>query len=60
MFLFWVWCWIRFTFNFFISNFDCGKNFIIFDMGNNSMIDVDDKKDILILGEGPKQGLEDT
>ena len=38
-----------------------GKNVIIFGVDVNSSVDVDNKgKDILILGEGPTQGLDDT
>ena len=45
---------------FFISSFDCGKNFIIFGVGNSTMIHVNDKKYIFILGEEPKQELDNT
>ena len=38
-----------------------GKNAIIFGADVSSSVDIDSKKkDILILGEGPKQGLDDT
>ena len=38
-----------------------GKNVIIFEVDVSSSVHVDDKKkDILILGEGPTQGLDDT
>ena len=38
-----------------------GKNVIIFGIDMNSSVDIDNKgKDILILGEGPTQGLDDT
>ena len=37
-----------------------GKNVIIFGTDMNSSVDIDNKgKDILILGEGPTQGLDD-
>ena len=37
------------------------KNVIIFRIGNNSSVHIDNKKeDILVLGKGPKQGLDDT
>ena len=42
-------------------NFDCGKNVIIFRIGNNPSVHIDNKKeDILVLGKDPKQGLDDT
>ena len=38
-----------------------GKNTIIFGADMNSSVHIDNKrKDILILGEGPMQGLDDT
>ena len=38
-----------------------GKNVIIFEADMNSSMHIDNKgKDILILDEGPKQGLDDT
>ena len=38
-----------------------GKNVIIFGADINSSVHIDNKgKDILILGEGPAQGLDDT
>ena len=38
-----------------------GKNVIIFGVDMNSSVDIDNKgKYILILGEGPTQGLDDT
>ena len=38
-----------------------GKNVIIFGADINSSVHIDNKgKDILILGEGPTQGLDDT
>ena len=38
-----------------------GKNFIIFGIDMSSSVHIDNKrKDILILGEGPPQGLDDT
>ena len=38
-----------------------GKNFIIFGADMNSSVHIDNKnKDILIRGEGPTQGLDDT
>ena len=38
-----------------------GKNVIIFGVDMNSSVDIDNKgKDILIFGEGPTQGLDDT
>ena len=38
-----------------------GKNVISFGIDMNSSVDIDNKgKDILILGEGPTQGLDDT
>ena len=41
-------------------NFDWGKN-VIFGVGNSSSTHIDNKKkDILILGKGPTQGLDDT
>ena len=40
--------------------FDCGKN-IIFGVDKSSSAHTDNnKKDILVLGEGPTQGLDDT
>ena len=47
------------TFSFPIGGF--GKNVILFGVDMNSSVHVDNKKkDILILGEGPTQGSEDT
>ena len=44
-----------------LSNGTMGKNVIIFGADMSSSVDVDNKgKDILILGEGPSQGLHDT
>ena len=38
-----------------------GKNVIIFEVDVSSSVHVDNKaKDILLLGEGPTQGLDDT
>ena len=38
-----------------------GRNVIIFGADMSSSVHIDDKnKDILILGEGPTQGLDDT
>ena len=38
-----------------------GKNVIIFGADMNASVHIDNKgKDILILGEGPTQGLDDT
>ena len=38
-----------------------GKNVIIFEADMSSPVHIDNKnKDILILGEGPTQGLDDT
>ena len=38
-----------------------GKNVIVFGADMSSSVDIDNKgKDILILGEGPTQGLDDT
>ena len=42
-------------------NFDCGKNVVIFRVDNSSSVDTNNKKkDILILGDGVWQGLDDT
>ena len=42
-------------------NFDWGKNFVIFGVDNSSSVHIDNKKkDILVLGKGPTQGLDDT
>ena len=37
-----------------------GKNVIIFGADMSSSVHIDNKKNILILGEGPAQGLDDT
>ena len=38
-----------------------GKNVIIFEADTSSSVHIDNKgKDILVLGEGPRQGLNDT
>ena len=42
-------------------NFDWGKNFIIFGADMTSSVYINDKKkDILILGKGLTQGLDET
>ena len=46
--------------NFSFSNGGFGQNVIIFGADINSSVHVDNKKDILILGKGPTQGLEHT
>ena len=44
-----------------ITNFDWGKNFIIFGVDMSSSVDIDNKsKDILILDKGPTQRLDNT
>ena len=44
-----------------VSNFGFGKNIIIFGVDSGSSTRVDNrKKDILVLGEAPTQGLDDT
>ena len=46
---------------FLLSDGSMGKNVIIFGADMNSSVHIDNKgKDILILGEGPAQGLDDT
>ena len=46
---------------FLLSDWTMGKNVIIFGADMNSSVHVDNKwKGILILGEGPTQGLDDT
>ena len=46
---------------FLLPDWTMGKNVIIFGADMNSSVHVDNKeKDILILGEGPTQGLDDT
>ena len=46
---------------FLLSDGSMGKNVIIFGADMNSSVHIDNKgKDILILGEGPTQGLDDT
>ena len=46
---------------FLFTNGSYGKNVIAFGADMSSSVHVDDKgKDILILGEGPTQGLDDT
>ena len=48
-----------FTFSF--QNFDWGKNIVIFRVDNSLSVHTDNnKKDILVLGRGPTQGLDDT
>ena len=37
-----------------------GKNVIIFGVDMSSSVHIDKEKDIVILGEGPTQGLDDT
>ena len=39
---------------------ESGRNLIIFGVDMTSSLHIDNKKDILILGKGPKQGLEHT
>ena len=44
-----------------IKKFDWGKNTTMFGVDNSSLAHNDNKKkDILVLGEGPTQGLDDT
>ena len=44
-----------------LLNFDWGKNFVIFGVHNSSSVHTDNKrKGILVLGEGPTQGQDDT
>ena len=44
-----------------LSKFDLGKYVIIFGVDNSSSVYIDSKKkDILVLGKGPTQGLDDT
>ena len=44
-----------------LPNFDLGKNVIIFGFDMSSSVHIyNNKKDILILGKGPAQGLDDT
>ena len=43
-----------------VPNFDCGKNAVIFGVGNGSLVYVDNKKKILVLSKVPRQGLDDT
>ena len=46
------------TFTFLIQNFSFDKDFIIFGVGNSFSTHADNcKKDILLVGEGLKQGL---
>ena len=46
---------------FLLSDGSMGKNVIVFGADMNSSVHIDNKgKDILILGEGPTQGLHDT
>ena len=60
MLLFWHWHWMQFKVNCFNFKF-LGKNVIIFSEDNSSSAHTDKKKiDILVLGEEPPQGLNDT
>ena len=44
-----------------ITKFDWGKSAIIFWVDNSSEVNIDNKKNnILVSGEGPTQGLDDT
>ena len=44
-----------------IKKFDWGKMAIIFELDNSSSVHIDkEKKDILVPGESPTQGLDDT
>ena len=53
--------WIRFVFSAFITGRQHGKNAIIFGLDKSLSVHIDNKKkDILILGEGPTQGFDDT
>ena len=46
---------------FIFPNFDWDKNTFFSGVGNSSSVRIDDKKkDNLVLGEGPKQGLDDS
>ena len=45
----------------FLINNDFGKNVVIFRVDNISLVHISSKKkDILVTGEGPTQGLDDT
>ena len=44
-----------------VPNFDLSKNDVIFGADNNSLVHIDNKKkDILVLGKGPTQVLNET
>ena len=44
-----------------IPNFNFGKNAIIFGVGMSSSVHIDNKyKNIIVLGKGPTQGLDNT
>ena len=59
--IFLVWYGTRQTWNFLFSVSGFGCNTIIFDVDMSSSVYVDNKKkDILILGIGPTQGLDGT
>ena len=43
-----------------VPNSDWGKNLAIFRVDNSSSVRIDMKKDFLVLGKSPTQGLDDT
>ena len=58
--IFWIWYWFDRKGKSSVGN-GFGRNCIIFGVDMSSSVHVDDKKkDILVLGEGPTQGLAGT
>ena len=56
-----MWNCILISFTFFNSKIWLGKNVVIFGVDMSSSLHIDNKKnDILVLGKGPTQVLDDT
>ena len=59
--VYWLWHRIDSSSDFLFTDESYGKNVIIFRADMSSSVHVDNKgKDIVILGEGPIKGLDDT
>ena len=61
MFLFWILCWISFSFTFLFLNFEWSKFVAVFGVDSGSSFHIDNKKnDILVLVKSQSQGLDNT
>ena len=61
MFLFWMLCWICFSFTFLFPNFEWSKFVVVFGVDSGSSFHIDNKKnDILVLVKSQSQVLDNT